>query len=124
MTLEELYEQAGGNYDEILKRLGSESFIGRFVVRFLDDTSCAEFQKAWADGDEKAAFEAAHAAKGVCANLALTDLASVASQLTEALRPGNDELRASTDIDALAAQFEETYKSTVAAIQKYQETQA
>ena len=35
-------------------------------------------------------FEAAHAMKGVCANLGLTVLADAASELTEEFRPGNE----------------------------------
>ena len=118
MTVEELYERIGGNYQEALGRLQSDALISMFVTKFLDDQSCPNLIAAWKAGDEKAAFEAAHVAKGVCGNLSLGKLADVASEITEALRPGNDALRAQTDVDALIAQLEELYATTIAAIKE------
>lgn len=106
MTVEELYGAIGGSYAEMLKRLPAEQLVAQFVVKFLDDTACAEVVSAWRAGDEAAAFEAAHKAKGVCANLSITSLADLTSEICEALRPGNDELRASTDVDALVVRLE------------------
>lgn len=105
MTVKELYESIGGDYAEIIGRLGSDMIVQRIVVKLLSDTSCRDLQDAWAAGDEEAAFKAAHTAKGVYGNLSLTAHAQVASKITEALRPGNDDLRATTDVDALIAQL-------------------
>ena len=122
MTLEELYEQIGGNYAEAMDRMRMEKLVDRFVVKFLNDSSCENLLAAWSAGDQTAAFEAAHAAKGVCANLAITSIADPASEITEALRPGNDALRDQTDIDALIAQLEAAYKNAVDCITAYSET--
>lgn len=113
MTVEELYAQIGGDYAEALGRLRSDALVARFVAKFPDDPSCPGLLEAWEAGDEAAAFEAAHAAKGVCANLSLTGLAALASEVTEALRPGNEELRARTDVDALVARFGESYRAAL-----------
>ena len=121
MTLEELYEQIGGNYAEAMERMRMEKLVDRFVVKFLNDGSCPSLLTAWSAGDDTAAFEAAHAAKGVCANLAITSIAEPASEITEALRPGNDALRAQTDIDALVAQIEAAYKNAIDCITAYSE---
>lgn len=120
MTLEELYSQIGGDYNEAMGRLRMEKLIGKFIVKFLDDASCKNLIEAWAAGDETATFEAAHSAKGVCSNLALTDLAKLADEITEALRPGNDSLRAQTDVDALVSQLEAAYAKAVEGIEAYQ----
>jgi HPt (histidine-containing phosphotransfer) domain-containing protein len=119
MTLRELYDQVGGSYDEALSRLQTEKLVGRFVVRFLDDPSCQNLFDTWERGDEKAAFEAAHAAKGVCANLSLTTLAATASAITEALRPGNESLRATTDVDSLVTELRGAYARTMELISSY-----
>ena len=37
MTLKEAYESVESNYDNVLKRLGSEGMIKRFAVKFIDD---------------------------------------------------------------------------------------
>lgn len=124
MTLEELYSQIGGDYAEAIERMRKEELVSRFIVRFLDDDSCANMLASWEAGDDEAAFNAAHTAKGLCANLAITSLSGIATVLTEALRPGNDSLRASTDIDGLMAQFNEAYQHAVCCIKAYAEERA
>ena len=123
MTLQELYESIGGDYDEVMGRLRMEKLVAKFVVKFLDDPSSEALVSSWAAGDEEATFEAAHSAKGVCSNLALCSLAEPASEITEALRPGNEALRASTDIDALVEHYASTYRDVAAAIGAFAETQ-
>lgn len=123
MTVKELYDQIGGNYDDALARMSIDSLVSRFIIRFLDDTSCNDLLIAWASGDENASFRAAHTAKGVCANLALTRLFNLTSQICEALRPENESLRAQTDIDALTDQLATDYADTVAAIEAFRDQQ-
>ena len=123
MTVQELYASIGGDYGEAIGRLRAERLISRFVVKFCDDASCGELIDAWERGDEGAAFKAAHTAKGVCANLSLTELAGLASQITEALRPGNESLRAQTDVDALVAQFGSSYENAVTQIRRFADEQ-
>lgn len=86
MTIREVYVYAGGNYDETVKRLGSEEIVNRFAERFLSDDSFSLLEKAFEAGDEEAAFRAAHTLKGVAKNLGFTDLGDSASVLTEILR--------------------------------------
>lgn len=43
MTLEEAYAVAGGNYQNILKRLGSEASVLKFSKMFLADDSYKTF---------------------------------------------------------------------------------
>ena len=122
MTLQELYDRIGGDYAEAIGRLRMEKLITRFIVRFLDDTSCKDVQTAWAAGDERATFDAAHAAKGVCANLSLVELARITSNITEALREGNEALRAQTDVDALVSELANKYDNTIQNIKAYAAT--
>lgn len=119
MTLEELYAQIDGSYAEIVARMGSAQFVSRFIVRFLDDRSIPMLISAWELGDESAAFHAAHTAKGVCANLALTRLASLSDQICEALREGNEELRAKTDVAALVNELRVAYDKDAALIRAF-----
>lgn len=123
MTVQELYASIGGDYNEAIGRLRAERLVSRFVVKFLADTSCKDLIDAWGRGDEGTAFRAAHTAKGVCANLSLTKLANLASSITEALRPGNEDLRAQTDVDALVSQFSESYANAVACINRFADEQ-
>ena len=101
MTTEELYAQIDGSYKDVFARVRSDAFVARFIVMFLKDSSCTNLVQAWTAGDEKACFDAAHMAKGVCANVGLNKLSELTSEVCEALRPGNEALRATCDVDAL-----------------------
>ena len=55
-------------------------------------------------------------------NLAFTKLGVLASDITEALRPGNEGLRASTDVDALVKKFGTEYEQVFGGVSAYLES--
>ncbi len=86
LTIDSL-RQAGVNTEEGLKRLmNNEMFYLRLVNMALDDAGFAKLSAAVENDDRKAAFEAAHALKGVMGNLSLTPLYEKISEMTELLR--------------------------------------
>ena len=87
MTIEECYQQLGGDYATLKKRLPNDSLIKRFITKFLDDSSYSELCRALKEGQREEAFRAAHTLKGVCANLGFDHLRASASEMTELLRP-------------------------------------
>ncbi len=119
MTLAELYDGIGGTYSEALMRLSADSLVERFIVRFLDDSSIRDLLNAWEKGDVDACFKAAHTAKGVTGNLSLTHLCDLCTQICEALRPGNEELRQATDLEALIGELSSSYARDVELIRAY-----
>ena len=74
MTLQECYTALGGDYDEVLGRLRSESLVQKFVLKFPADPSYDMLQTALAAQDWAEAFRGAHTIKGVCQNLSFTTL--------------------------------------------------
>ena len=77
----------GANVDEGLGRcMGREDFYLRLVKMVRTDTNIVRLREAVDAGDLKAGFEAAHALKGVLANLALTPVLTPVQELTELLR--------------------------------------
>lgn len=86
MTIQECYAAMGADFEGVLQRLGSESFIRRFAVRFPDDKSFQMIREGIANGDAETAFRGAHTLKGVCANLGFSKLYEESSRLTEDLR--------------------------------------
>ena len=46
MTIEECYIKMGANYQDVIKRLPSVSMIERFALKFREDTSFKELEKA------------------------------------------------------------------------------
>ena len=117
MSIEECYQQIGGDYNQVLARLMTPKLVIRFIGRFLEDNSFSMLEKALAEGNCKEAFRAAHTLKGVCANLRFTMLKNSASVLTELLRLDSDNIPA----DAMPALDKVTadYQATVGAIRAY-----
>ncbi len=70
--------------------MNNEAFYLRLVNMGLDDANFGKLEEAVRHGDRKAAFEAAHALKGVMGNLALTPLYESVSEITELLRAEKD----------------------------------
>ncbi len=81
----------GANVQEGLERcVNDEDFYLKMVNMTLEDGCFERLSDSIRAGDQKAAFEAAHALKGVLANVALTPLYALASEITELLRAGQD----------------------------------
>lgn len=115
MTTKELYELIGSDYNNILRRLGSEVIIAKFAVKFLNDPSFGELETALSGGRTQDAFKAAHTLKGVAANLGFDKLYEVSSEITEVLRAG--------DLDGakpLLDGVREKYDMTTAALKRFQ----
>ena len=112
MTVQELYEQIDGNYEAAKKIMMMDQMISRFIVKFADDKSYERLKAAGETMDAAALFESAHTLKGVAANLGLTKLSTMASEITEEYRPGQE--RSMTDeqvkekLEAISAQYAKT----------------
>lgn len=87
MLTTETLRSFGANVEEGLGRcMNNEAFYLRMVRLSLADGNYDKLVRAAEENDLDAAFEAAHALKGVLANLALTPLSVPTSELTELLR--------------------------------------
>ena len=86
MTIQECYQQLGGDFANIETRLPSISLVTKFITKFLNDSSFSELCQALERGQREEAFRAAHTLKGVCANLCFDRLGASAGRLTELLR--------------------------------------
>lgn len=113
MDIKECYRKMGGNFEDVMQRLGNESFIQRFVIRFLDDPSFQMIKDGIEKKGAELAFRGAHTLKGVCSNLGFSKLCDLSSQLTEILRGRELE-----GYEAVLAQVEKQYQITVEAIRE------
>lgn len=116
MTLQECYAALGGNYDEVLGRLRSESLVQKFVLKFPADPSFDLMERSLAVEDWAEAFRGAHTIKGVCQNLSFTALYHSSSLLCDALRGGS----AAPNTAELAAQVREDHRRAIEAIDALQ----
>lgn len=91
MNLKECYDAMDANYDDVMRRLGSEERITRFLSKILEDKSFLLLCNSMKAGNYEEAFRAAHSIKGICMNLGLTPLQESSSALTENLRDGKPD---------------------------------
>lgn len=117
MTIQEVYEEIGGNYDDVLKRLRKAELVEKFSKKFLDDTSFCDLKKALDDENLEDAFRAVHTLKGVCLNLSFASIFEVANELTEMLRPGNGEPEIE-EVFEVMGRLEEKYNIVIEGIKK------
>jgi len=119
MELTELYEMIGGDYDQAIRVLRVDKLIDKHIRKLEKNGVVDELIAAGQDMDPTKLFESAHAAKGLCANLGLTDLSNKASEIAEEFRPGNartmSDAAVSEKIDEIAA----LYKRTIDGINLY-----
>lgn len=114
MTLQECYKELGGDYDDVMKRLGSEALVGKFVLKFLDDSTYWSFFDAMRAARYDEAFRGAHTLKGMCQNLSFTKLGQSSAAVCEALRE-----KRYGDAAGLFGQMDGDYCMTVIAIRRF-----
>lgn len=114
MDVRECYAAMGADYDDVMRRLGNEERVRKFLPMVLQDESFSALSADMEAGDGEKAFRSVHTLKGVCLNLGLKRLADSCGRLTENLRGGvlNDESA------ALFEQVKKDYDSTMEAIRE------
>lgn len=88
-------EESGADVETTLKRfMGNEAIYQKFLGKFPDDPNYVNLGKNLEEGAYEAAYECAHALKGVVGNLGLTPIFQRVSDLVEELRN-----KAAADVD-------------------------
>lgn len=90
LTIETLRDFGADVQSGIERCMDDEAFYLELVNMALEDRAFDELSDAVKADDRKAAFSAAHALKGSIANVSLTPLLSVISEMTELLREEQD----------------------------------
>ena len=96
LTLDKLREFGADVDDGLARCMNKEDFYIMLVGKAISDTKLYQLEQQINDKVFSAAFETAHALKGVYANLSLTPLTLPVSEMTELLRSASD-----TDYSAL-----------------------
>lgn len=82
----------GCNIDEVMERfLDDEEFYFECFEQAMNDPCFSQLEDALKRHDVKKGFENAHTLKGLIANLGLTSLLHIISEIVEPLRGGTDE---------------------------------
>ena len=120
MTLPELYREIGGDYDQALRVLRVEKLIDKHIRKLPANGLVENLLEAGKTMDPDRLFEAAHAMKGNCANLGLTRLSVLASDIAEAYRPGNPRTLSEAETAEKLEQIGDLYRKTAEGIRKYE----
>lgn len=106
-TWKQRAKDAGIDVDSGVERFsGNEMLYEKFLRRFADDKSYAEFVTALSYNDCDVAFNAAHTLKGVSGNLSLIRLQKLVSEQVEYLRAGDLEA-AKRMLEAVSAAYKD-----------------
>jgi HPt (histidine-containing phosphotransfer) domain-containing protein len=119
MTIQELYDQIGGNYDHAVQIMRMDKMISKYLLKLTDSDICDKLKEAAGSMDPGALFESAHAMKGVCANLGLDDLAAAVSEVTEEYRPGAGRKLSDDEVKAKLDEIFTKFEKTKAGIEEY-----
>ena len=119
MTLQELYAEMGGNYEQAVKIMRVEKLIDRYIRKLQDSGTFEALFEAGESMDPTKLYESAHALKGVCANLGLDKLAKAASDVTEEYRPSNERHYTDDEVKAMIASIKDDYAVVVEKINRY-----
>ena len=116
-TLEECYNviRGGANGADVVRRLGSEASLKKYLGRLLDDQNYETLRQAHDESDAEQAFRCAHSIKGICQNFDLNVLGASSAALTEALRGGV----IGPDAEDLFARMSADYQEAAAVIRAY-----
>lgn len=117
MDIKECYAKMNADYDEVVRRFGSEAMVKKFAVKFLKDSSFSDLCSGLSENDGEKAFRAAHTLKGTCANLGFSALYRDAAELTEKLRG-----RSTEGSEELFNKVKEQYDITTAALHEFEST--
>lgn len=114
MATREALDAYGANTAEGIQRcVGNESLYLRMVNTIPGQKSFGELEEALAHHDLDAAFEAAHALKGVLGNLSLTPMYVMTSELTELLR-AHTEMDYGPSLEAFVKEKERLFAAIAA----------
>jgi len=121
MTLKELYQTVGGDYDQAIKVLRMDKLIDKHIRKLPGSTVFSDLASAGEAMDPVGLFESAHAIKGVCSNLGLVGLARIAADLSEEFRPGKERKLSDEQVSELVKGLIDMYDMTSKAISVYSE---
>ena len=120
MTLQEMYNEIGGDYDRAIRVLRVEKLMDKHIRRLPANGIAERLIAAWQNRDATELFESAHAMKGNCANLGLVRLSELASDIAEEFRPGRVRSLSDDALDAKIREIEALHRRTVEGIKRYE----
>lgn len=121
MTLKELYEIIGGDYDQALRVLRVEKLMDKHIRKLTKGSVVEQLIAAGEAMDPAQMFDAAHASKGMCGNLGLKKLSDLASDIAEEFRPGNPRTMTDDQVKEKLDEINALYRRAVEGVHQYEQ---
>ncbi len=121
MTLKELYEIIGGDYDQALRVLRVEKLMDKHIRKLTKGGVVEQLIAAGEAMDPAQMFDAAHASKGMCGNLGLKKLSDLASEIAEEVRPGNPRTMTDGQVREKLDEIAALYRRAVDGVRQYEQ---
>lgn len=121
MTLQELYQSIGGDYEQAKRVLRIDKLIDKHIRKFSKNGVVEKLLEAGKDLDPTQMFECAHALKGISANLGLTQMSDAASAIAEEYREGNARTMTDEEVAEKLEWIGRQYEKAAEGIRLYEE---
>ncbi len=119
MTIQELYQMIGGDYEQAKRVLRVDKLIDKHIRKLTDSGVIDRLLAAEERMDPTELFETAHAVKGITANLGLVAISEVASVIAEEYRPGSVRKMNDEEVKEKLAEIRALYNRTAEGIRVY-----
>lgn len=120
MTLQELYVSIGEDYEQAIRVLRVEKLVDKHIRKLTRNGVIENLLEAGKTMDAAQLFEAAHAAKGNCGYLGLTQLAEACSEIAEEYRPSKSRSMTDEEVAEKLREIARLYEETADAIRWYE----
>lgn len=107
MTIQELYEKVGGDYEDVIRRLQKENLIDRFVRMYESGSKIEILVSAYQEQDYAKVFDISHDLKGMSANLSFHRMNQTMTEICEAVRHGVPQMDISGLVEEARVQHEQ-----------------
>lgn len=118
MNCLDFYDGLGADSANVVRRLGNETFVRKYLKKFAEDTTVGDLNRYVAEKEYENAFRAAHTVKGLALNLELLPLNGIIVDLTEILRKAVPE--SDDKIKSLLLAFNKEYNTIIQKINMLQ----
>ena len=120
MTLQELYTKIDGDYEQVCRVLRLDKLIDKHIRKFAHNELVDQLNNAKADLNPTDIFEITHALKGVSANLGLSGINRLSSEITEDFRPGNQRKLSDEEVRNKIDEINSEYLKIVDGVKEYE----
>ena len=120
MTLQELYQRIGGDYDQAMRVLRMEKLVDKHIRKIAKNGVVEQLLEAGKNMDSVQLFESAHALKGICSNLGLMKMAEIASEISEEYRPESSRRFTDEEVRQKLEEIGKLFQQTVEGISLYE----